>query len=183
MSFSNLDNDELTPQASKAIINNAGILPEITYKGVQLTDHKSKNKPGEVNKAAEFLFEDSLGRQHRELYFKPPTSVDKVTFEVDKYEEVDGKLVKVRKLTKEEMLIGYGNDVVFFLLDLADALGFNYDTAKANVGKAKSFEDAIEIFKKQYPPDPKKKINMKLLWDNSKKNQTTFLKLRVGILV
>jgi hypothetical protein len=181
-SFADMDNEEIAPQEGPAIIGEAGIQYNIAYKGVSMTESKSKTEAGVVFPAAEFVFEDETGRQHKEKYFKPKTNPEDILYPADKWEKnkADGKWLKVRKLDNEEMIKALNNDVLFFLMDLGAALGYNRDTVKKVLSQAESFEEVIELFRVNYPPIVGKNINMRLLWDNSDNKKTSFLKLRTG---
>lgn len=171
-----LDNESMAPsEGGDARIRTAGINLNIKFLGVDLIDSQpTETKKGYV--AAEFIFENQEGEQHKEMYFQPPTTIDGVKFETDKYEDVNGKKVKTRKFTKEEMIIVLNNEFIYFLLDLAESLGYPQQNAKQVLGKSKDFKHAVELFKKSFPAG-KKTINMRLLYDNNKKAETSYLKL------
>jgi hypothetical protein len=178
--FADMDNEEIKPQEAPAVINDSGILYNITFKGVTMTEYKDKKQAGVVYPAAEFLFEDENGRLHKENYFKPKTDPAEIQYPVDKWEKIGEKWTKTRKLSNEEMIKALNNDVMFFLMDLGEALSYTRDNIKATLSKAETFEDAIQLFRDNYPPIKGKNINMKLLWDNNDNKKTSFLKLRVG---
>ena len=171
-----LDNESMAPaEGGDARIRTAGIHKNIKFLGVELIDSPATDKwKGYV--AAEFAFENSDGEQHTELYFQPATTAEDVAFEIDKFEEVNGKKVKTRKFTKEEMVTVVNNEFIYFLIDLADALGYPEQNAKQVLSKSKDFKNAVALFKKSFPAG-KRTINMRLLFDNNKKKETSFLKL------
>ena len=183
--LADIDDEDIAPEAQAAVINSAGIKTNITFKGVDMVEVKPKDNPGKIMHAAEFVFEDELGHRHVEKYFAPQTSADQLTYVLKKWVEVNNKWTATEDLSKEKTLKVLGNDVVFFLADLAEAMGYpDFEKIRQNIGsRADNFAHAIEIFKKDYPPIPGKKINMKLLWDNNKKKKTSFLKIRTGMAV
>jgi hypothetical protein len=177
----NLDDEELLPGEAPgtARITTAGINHNLKITKFQLTefDGKGANK-GKKFKALELELENEEGETHRELIFEPPSDEDDVTWQADKYTIVEGKRVKSGKLSNKEMVVVLNNDVVHFLLDLADALGYSYDKGKEQLGQANSFEELIKIFKKNFTYGEKKRISAKLLYDNNTKQSTSYLRLK-----
>lgn len=172
------DNDHLKPMEGSKNIQEAGIHHDMLFVGLNFVQFDSKKNTGEKYNAAEFVFRNATtGLEHKELYFEPASSPDQIKFFKKLGEFNNNKWVETREATKEEMVQLLQQEFGLFCLDLADAMRFDVTSINKGMSTAKSFKEAVEIFKKMCPPSLSTKISIKLLFENNKKNETSFLKL------
>lgn len=121
---------------------------------------------------------DSNGLELSEIYFMPPQKADDVKFLQKKFELADGKLVETREANPTETLKILNNEFLAYLLDLGEAMGFTNNTVKEHlVRNAKGFLPLCEAFIDKFKPSENTRISAKVLYNNSKTKQTSYLKL------
>jgi hypothetical protein len=184
--FANLDDEEFQPgeMAEVAKIDHAGIHHDIVFSKAEIVSFGGKKDKSKTYMALKLEFTNPEGLTHIEQIFEPASDPDDITWNADKWGKVPGKekREKIGSLTNQEMVQVLNNDVVYFLLDLAEALGHSFEKAKTALVKANTFKELCELFIKGVPAgNDKKRISMKLLWENNKKKQTSYLKLK-GLL-
>lgn len=176
-----LDNVPKTENSAPALIEKAGITHNL-HPSICLKDGDYKDKEKGKWHGFEVTLTDPDGLQLVELYFMPPQS-EAETFDgikLKKYELVEGKQVETRDQTKLEVMKTLNNEFMAFLIDLGGAFGFNekdvqehlYSVAKKGVGFIKLSQAFIDKFK----PTENTRISAKLMYENSDKKQTSYLK-------
>lgn len=171
-----------TENSSPALIDKAGITHNLKVAiALKDGDYKAEDKKGQKWHGFEVVLTDPDGLQITELYFQPPTCVEEVNENIilKKYEVVDGRSVETRDQNKQEMLITLNNEFLAYLVDLGSSFGHNEKDVKEYLYKNtnKGFIGLAQAFIDKYKPTEKTRISAKLLWENNKKRETSYLKI------
>lgn len=178
-----LDNVPSTENTGPALIEKAGITHNLSV-AVHLKegDYKKEDRKGEKWHGFEVVLTDPTGLQLTELYFQPPQNAEEVhdKLTLKKYELSEGKLVETRDQTKQEALKTLNNEFMAFLIDLGEAMGFNQKDVEQHLFKAakegKGFQGLCQAFIDKFKPKETTRISAKLLFENNKNKETSFLK-------
>lgn len=178
-----LDDVPSTENSSPARIDKPGITHNLKIKCEMVSgdykneEAKAKSPDGKWHGFQVTLIDpDNL--EFTELYFKPVTKAEDVMYPAKKYELVDGKNVNTRDCTQEETVKVLNNEFLAFLIDVAEAMGYKNAEIREYLYKhATSFEALCNAFLERFKPSENTRVSAKLLYNNSKTKETSYLKL------
>jgi hypothetical protein len=170
-----------TENSAPALIDKAGIHHNLKASVcLKEGDYKSDDMKGQKWHGFELTLTNPEGLQLIELYFMPPQKEEDVSDKITmkKYELVEGKNVETRDQTKREILITLNNEFLAFLIDLGEAFGYSHKDVEDHLYKntKKGFMGLAQAFLDKFKPAETTRISAKLLWENSTKKETSFLK-------
>lgn len=176
------DFDDLpsTESTSAARIETPGITHNLKATAAHING-KYKDKETSEEKtweAFELTLTDDNNLEFRETYFSPPQKVEDVKYMQKKYGMVDGKVTELREASPQETLKILNNEFFAYLKDLGTAFGYKESDIIEHLKRnGTSFTTTSKAFIDKFKLPEAKRISAKILYNNKKKAQTSFLKI------
>lgn len=185
--------DDIDEPVQVKRIKDAGIYRNVKLTEIKLTEASTK-EPSDADKAKgvqpkrispymtlQFTTQgEGDAKVHEEMVFCPPTDPNNLAYVADKY--VNGQ--KAGKKTSEEQMKDDWQAFGMFLCQIATACSQKqFAIVKTNIGKhftemtEEGFLKLVKAFQAMLPADKVLPVDIKMVWNNSDKKKTSFLRL------
>lgn len=121
---------------------------------------------------------DPEGLEMSEVYFMPPQKVEDVKYLQKSYEIVDGKTTDVGDASPAKTLKILNNEFFAYLIDIGEAMGYTNGELKERLKKyATGFKTLAQGFIDNFKASENTRVSAKILYNNNKNKNTSFLKI------
>jgi hypothetical protein len=175
--------DDMKAPSQEKYIGTVGIWRGAVIKSFSITPVKLKDatKPeSATNKKTggwlEMILENEKDGKFTVRHFPLPVKPDDVAY-VGKVYGTNGE--ELRDRTKAEQMQEDYKSFAYFMIQIAMALGNEFDNAKRIVTPNNTFESMVDATRKAFMPvfPTPQKVDFKTIWQNSDKNKTSYLQM------